>query len=104
MSHYVLKGLIGLCFVLLVGCQNLATATEQVFSAGSSDKSLTTSVNWALVNNSDLATLKIHVETQNSNVILSGYVKTIRQSDTAAQIAAQVKGVKTVQNELVVRK
>lgn len=93
-----------MCIALLVGCQTLATETERVFGSGNSDKSLTTAVNWALVNNSDLATLKIHVETQNGTVILSGYVKTIRQSDTAAQVASQVKGVKTVQNGLVVRK
>ena len=37
-------------------------------------------------------------------VYLSGYVKAIRQSDTAGEIAGQVPGVEFVQNEIIVRK
>ncbi|ADG25599.1 periplasmic, osmotically inducible protein Y [Legionella pneumophila 2300/99 Alcoy] len=46
---------------------------------------------------------QIHVESNQNVVILSGYVKKIRQSDIAEQIARQVQGVQSVENRIIVR-
>ena len=102
MRKFCLTLLIGIGFAFIAGCQSFSN--EGFFNMGKSDQSLTASVNNALANNPDLSTVQIHVETQRGAVFLSGYVKTIRQSDTAGYIASKVPGVKTVQNELIVRK
>ncbi|KTD31863.1 MULTISPECIES: BON domain-containing protein [Legionella] len=102
MKKYCLTGLIGFCFAVLVGCQSLTH--ENFFRMGPSDETITTSVNSAFASHPDLSTQRIHIETHKGTVILSGYVKTIRQSDTAGDIAGKVAGVKSVQNELIVRK
>ena len=101
MKKYYLNTLVSVGFTLLVGCQTVTPPS--FFNLNQSDATLTASVNSALINN-DLATVPIHVETQKGTVFLSGYVKTIRQSDTAAEVAGKVPGVRAVQNGLIVRK
>lgn len=83
------------------GCQMLSGGN--VFAPRLSDDAITSSVQQAM-NNNNLINVPIHVETHQGNVMLSGYVKTIRQSDTAGDVAAKVPGVKSVQNNLIVRK
>jgi hyperosmotically inducible periplasmic protein len=102
MKKYYISGFIGACFALLAACQTVGP--RAVFSSGNSDQAITSSVYSALGNNENLAPLGIHVQTQQGTVILDGYVKTIRQSDTAADVASKVAGVKTVENNLIVRK
>jgi hyperosmotically inducible periplasmic protein len=102
MKKYLI-GLITIFFAFLVGCQSTPT-TANFFSLGQSDKTLKTTVLETFMNNPELASAPIHVETQKGTVFLSGYVKTIRQSDVAAEVAGRVAGVKTVQNGLIVRK
>ncbi|OEH47485.1 hypothetical protein lpari_01500 [Legionella parisiensis] len=51
----------------------------------------------------DLAVSQVHVQTRQDVVILSGYVKKIRLSDTAEQIARQVPGVRSVENHIIIR-
>ena len=51
----------------------------------------------------DPAIAQVHVETNQTTVILRGYVKKIRQSDTAEQVARQVPGVTMVENRIIVR-
>ncbi|MFA5960418.1 MAG: BON domain-containing protein [Tatlockia sp.] len=98
MNRIYRNALTGLCLIVLVGCNNYVA-----FAPWHPDKGITTAVYSALVN-SDLATANIHVITQNGTVVLSGYVKTIRQSDMAGEIASHISGVRSVQNELIVRK
>lgn len=102
MKKYYVGALISICFALLASCQTFSN--DRFFSLGTSDVALTSSVNNALLSNPDLSTVRVHVETQKGTVFLSGYVKTIRQSDTAGDVARKVPGVKSVQNELIVRK
>jgi hyperosmotically inducible protein len=68
-----------------------------------SQMDLTQAVQEALMRHDELAVTPIHVETRQGIVILSGYVKKIRQSDTAEQIARQVPGVYSVENHIIVR-
>lgn len=93
------------CFALLTACQATQHMTETLLPAQvSSDETVSTAVHEAFAKNKALASLPIQINAMNGTVLLSGYVKTIRQSDTAGDVAAKVPGVKMVQNHLIVRK
>ncbi|KTD23214.1 BON domain-containing protein [Legionella londiniensis] len=92
-------------FTLLMGCQGYNAAGGIFnFPLQSSDESLQAAVSETLRNHKLLRDAPLHVEVANGVVYLSGYVKTIRQSDTAAELAGKINGVKYVQNDIVVRK
>ena len=98
------KGLIiTLSLVFMIGCHTQETRFN-VFDFQSKDDSITTTVKEIFGQNPLLAQAKINVQTEHHVVALSGYVKTIRQSDMAADIASKVNGVKSVQNNIIVRK
>ncbi|WP_133128413.1 BON domain-containing protein [Legionella nagasakiensis] len=101
MRNY-LSLVIAIAFACLVGCQSYLG--EGMLHMQPNDSSITASVNEALANNQELAPFRFHVETANGLVYLSGYVKTIRQSDTAEELAKKVPGVKSVENNIIVRK
>jgi hyperosmotically inducible periplasmic protein len=63
----------------------------------------TQAVQDALASTGDPEIMKVHVEPAHDGVILSGYVKKIRQSDTALQLARQTPGVHAVENHIVVK-
>ncbi len=48
-----------------------------------------------------LSNLNVHVETTNGVVRLSGYVKTIRQSDMSEDVARKTPGVKSVHKNIL---
>ncbi len=96
------NAIIAMCFTFLVGCQTLSN--ENIFKLQPNDTSITTAVLEAMLNDENLSTVKVHVETTQGVVLLTGYVKTIRQSDTAEEIARKTDGVKSVRNDIVVRK
>lgn len=95
--------------VLLAGCQSSPHNPNTLFGnpfnapAMGGQMSLAESVQEALMHNDELAVARIRVETRENIVVLSGYVKKIRQSDTAEQIARQVPGVQSVENRIIVR-
>lgn len=68
------------------------------------DNNITTSVQAALDNSGLFVNVPITIETKHHEVMLSGYVKTIRQSDVAADLASKTPGVTKVSNHLIVRK
>jgi osmotically-inducible protein OsmY len=86
---------------LLAACHT--TAFQQVFSPYPQGMTLNQSVQDALMRSGDPYIAQVHVDTQKDIVILSGYVKKIKQSDVAEQIARQVPGVKMVENNIIVR-
>lgn len=99
----LLKGLIvALSIVFLAGCHTTDSSVN-IFSPKPTDASITATVKQALAENQLLANAPVHVETMNGAVKLSGYVRTIRQSDAALEVATRAPGVKSVQNNLVVR-
>lgn len=95
----------------LSGCQSSPHTTSPFYlppfsSNGmfsNQSNNLSQSVQEALMNSDELAVSRIQVETVQNTVILKGYVKKIRQSDIAEQIARQVPGVQGVENNIVVR-
>ena len=92
--------LIGLC--MAQGCQYVSESGW--FQSKPSDSSITTDVLRVLNEDPELTNINFHVETLEGIVFLSGYVKTIRESDEALRISSQVPGVKRVENNIIVRK
>lgn len=102
MQKYTVYSVLAGLFLLLTGCMN-NTGNSTMFSPYQPSMSLAQSVQDALMRNPDPQIAQVHVATNQNTVILSGYVKKIRQSDTAEQIARQVPGVQTVENNIIVR-
>lgn len=67
------------------------------------DKVITTKVKAALLNDTEVKGLQVHVETFNGVVQLSGFVEKPEQISRAAEVAKGVEGVKSVKNDLHVR-
>ncbi len=101
MRKYYQSIIVAISLAFVIGCQ---TTTETFFQPGNNDTSINTAVLEAMLNNEYTSTLTVHVETINGAVVLSGYVKTIRQSDTCEAVARKTPGVKSVQNNIIVRK
>jgi len=69
-----------------------------------SDATITAEVNTALAKDPDLSALKIDVDTANGRVALRGKAPSPAARDRATQLAQNVKGVVSVDNQLVVSK
>ncbi len=106
MQKYLLNALVIFFLFLLVGCQSNKTSSG-LFSSftplSTPSASLAQTVQEALMRNDDLAVSQVHVQTSQDVVILTGYVKKIRLSDIAEQIARQVPGVRSVENHIIIR-
>ncbi|MCF8105480.1 MAG: BON domain-containing protein [Desulfohalobiaceae bacterium] len=85
----------------LVGC----ASTSQQSSTGEyvDDSVITTKVKSLLAKEDFLKSFQISVETYKGTVQLSGFVNTQDAKDKAGQIARSVKGVQSVQNDLIVK-
>lgn len=68
-----------------------------------SDASLTTKVRTDIIKDQSLKGFEIGVETMNGTVQLTGFVDTRQQKDQAGAIAGSVQGVKSVENNILVR-
>jgi hyperosmotically inducible periplasmic protein len=79
------------------GSQASTTMGEKV-----DDAMITTSVNASLAKDPDLSAIKINVDTKDGVVTLNGPAPTAAAKDKAAELAKQVKGVASVNNQLVV--
>ncbi|MBA4697327.1 MAG: BON domain-containing protein [Legionella sp.] len=102
MKHYFRSMILGLSIALLGGCHYYPG--QGFFGPRYSDESVTASVHRALEQNPMTAAARIHVETHQGNVTLSGRVRTIRQNDVANDVTYKVPGVRSVQNNLIVRR
>lgn len=79
------------------GSQASATMGEKI-----DDAVITTSVNASLAKDPDLSAIKINVDTKDGVVTLNGPAPTAAAKDKATELARQVKGVSSVNNQLVV--
>lgn len=68
-----------------------------------SDRVITAKVKAALVKNREVSALAVKVDTHDGTVLLSGFVNTEQQVRRAHEIAASIKGVKSVKSNLVVK-
>jgi len=78
--------------------QGRETAGEYV-----DDATITTRIKAELIKDKELPATQISVETMQSVVQLSGFVDSSAQKAKAGQVAAGIKGVKSVRNDIVVR-
>lgn len=102
--HKYLTIIIVTVIFALTGCQKSGPMTmNHLFTPQPAPMTLSQSVEDALINSNDPVIANVRVEAVQQVIILSGYVKKIRQSDTAEQIARQVPGVQNVDNRLIVR-
>tara|TARA_Y100001934_G_C12345509_1_gene772547 strand:- start:447 stop:791 length:345 start_codon:yes stop_codon:yes gene_type:complete len=99
MKYIILICSIGL---FLSSCQRLNS--PDFFNLTPGDNVITQRVQTAFAQTPRLEKAPIDVSVEHGIVSLSGFVKTIRQSDTAESVATQVEGVKQVENNLIVRK
>lgn len=83
------------------GCA--VTRGQQTAGAYMDDAAITTAVKARYLNNPDVGTASIGVETLNGTVMLSGFATSATERTTAEQLAWKVDGVKSVKNQIVVR-
>jgi len=107
--HYLLKITALSCVFLLPGCQSSYTSagnpTNGLFNSAppQAEVNLAQAVQDAFVRTGDPVMQQLNVQSVQNTVMLSGYVKKIRQSDVAEQIAHRVPGVQIVENHIIVR-
>ena len=90
--------------VLLIGLSGCAaTSTRQSTGAYIDDAAITTKVKSELIANTDVSALDIHVKTVNGVVYLTGSSDTRQEANKAAEIANDVAGVKSVENNIQIK-
>ena len=87
--------------VLVSGCA--VSRDQETVGAYIDDTAITTSIKARFVKDKQVDASSISVETLNGTVQLSGFAKSATERDAAESIARQVKGVKAVRNEIVIR-
>lgn len=106
MQNKLLNTCVAGIVLFLTGCQS--TSVNNVFAplpsfSSSNSMTLAQAAQDALSRSPDPMIAQVHVTTNQNTVILSGYVKKIRQSDTAEQIVREVQGVQHIENHIIVR-
>jgi osmotically-inducible protein OsmY len=97
-----LKLIIGfLSIILITGCAG--GTTHESTGEYLDDSVLTTKVKTSILGDSRLKMLQINVETFKGIVQLSGFVDSASAATRAVELARTVKGVKTVNNSLIVK-
>ena len=87
--------------VVLAGCAG--NATERSTGQYVDDKTISTKVKTALINDEQVKARNIDVETYKGVVALSGFVDSSSEADRAVTLARKVDGVQSVKNDLHVR-
>jgi osmotically-inducible protein OsmY len=99
--HTLAAAFATLVLITASGCA--VTRGQETVGAYVDDAAITTSVKARYVDNKDVDASSIRVETLNGTVMLSGFAKNSTEKATAETIAMNVKGVKSVRNEIAVR-
>jgi osmotically-inducible protein OsmY len=86
---------------LAAGCAS--TPTQESFGEYVDDTSLTTRVKSALLADKEVSGLAINVETFKGIVQLSGFAKTEAERKRAHDLAHDIKGVKSVKNDILLK-
>ncbi len=86
---------------LLAACAG--TAKESSTGDYIDDTVITSRVKSVLLNDPAVSGLAINVETFKGTVQLAGFVKTVTERNRAVQLAREVKGVRQVKNDILIR-
>jgi len=89
--------------IVLITSGCAVTRDQESVGAYVDDATITTKIKTRFVDNKDINTLSIKVETLNGTVMLSGFAKNATEKDTAESIARRTEGVKMVKNEIAIR-
>lgn len=89
---------IGATLVSVVGCAS--TSTQEGTGEYVDDAVITTKVKKAIFDEATLKSAEINVETFKGTVQLSGFVSAQASAGKAAELARNVKGVKSVKNDI----
>lgn len=84
-----------------IGSGDTTTGTRTVGQAVD-DATIGTKLKAAIVADKELSALKVNVDTTQGNVRLKGEVKNLDQWRRAADLARNIQGVKSVDNQLVI--
>jgi osmotically-inducible protein OsmY len=98
----MVKFLVGIVLItVFLGC----AATQKHESTGQyvDDSVITTKVKAAIFNEPTLKSLQINVKTYQGVVQLSGFVDSDQSVKKAGEIAVSIEGVKSVENDLIVK-
>lgn len=87
--------------VALAGCTG--TPTRESMGNSLEDTAITSKVKTALLADKGVNGAAIKVEAYKGIVQLSGFVKSRREKDRAAQVAGSVKGVEAIKNDLLIK-
>ena len=87
--------------IVTSGCA--VTRGQESAGAYVDDAAISTQVKAKMVENKQVDAASISVETLNGTVMLSGFAKNASERSMAESIARNVKGVKAVRNEIVLR-
>lgn len=105
MKHYSMKYynkfaavFLAILVASLVGCAS--TATQEGTGEYIDNAVITTKVKAAIFNEPTLKSFEIKVETFKGAVQLSGFVNSQADIDKAVEVVRQVKGVKSVKNDM----
>lgn len=86
---------------VLPGCA--ITRKQETVGAYIDDAAITTAIKAKFAENRTVDASSIKVETLNGEVMLSGFAKNYAEKTSAEQIAGDVKGVRAVRNQILVR-
>jgi osmotically-inducible protein OsmY len=86
---------------LLAACAG--TAKQESTGEYIDDTVVTSRVKSVLLNDPNVSGLAINVETYRGTVQLSGFVKSASERNRAVQLAREVKGVRQVRNDMLIR-
>ncbi|RPE72993.1 BON domain-containing protein [Tibeticola sediminis] len=93
-----------LALALCLGMTGCAVVREQeTLGAYVDDATITATIKARLLDDTTVSAAAIKVETLQGVVILSGFAKSAAERARAEQIARSVRGVRSVQNSLIVR-
>lgn len=95
--------IVALTLSMLLGSGCAVTRGQQTVGSYIDDASITTSIKARFADNKLVDTTSIRVETLNGTVQLSGFAKNATEKTSAESIARDVKGVKSVKNEITVQ-
>ncbi|CEG58462.1 BON domain-containing protein [Legionella fallonii] len=107
MQKYLLNVTAAGAMLLLAGCQ---TATGPTFLGQApsytpykTNMTMAQTVKAELMHSEDPVIAQVNVEQHQNSVVLTGYVRKIRQSDVAERIAGQIAGPQNVRNNIIIR-
>jgi osmotically-inducible protein OsmY len=98
---FLIHAVMALVVVALVGCAS--TRTQEGTGEYLDDSWITTRVKAAMFNEPELKSAEINVETFKGEVQLSGFVSSEKDITKALSLARDIKGVKSVKNDMRIK-